>query len=338
MNIKDIAKMAEVAVGTVSRVVNNDPNVKDTTRKKILKIIKDNNYIPNNSARNLKKSNSNDIGVLVRGVFNPFFSEMIDVINKEIKKSGKSMILRQTDYSLKGEDEVREIISFEKERKLQGIIYLGCDIREVTEETFKGITSPIVLASVNTTYNTKVNNFSSVGIKQKDSAYMATKYLIDLGHKNIAIILGIESDSGLVYERFLGYKEALIENGLKFNENYIIYGQYNPKLAYKATEVFIKKYKEVDAIFSISDIMAIGAAKALSDNAFKVGKDISLVGFDGMDVTEFYIPAITTVVQPREEMAKISIDLLLKQIKKATPNEHIILETKLVKRESCVRK
>lgn len=338
MNINDIAKLAQVAVGTVSRVVNNHPNVKDTTREKILKIISENNYIPNNSARNLKKSNSNDIGVLVRGVFNLFFSEMIDVINREIKKNGKSMILSQTDYSLKGDDEVREIISFAKERRLQGIIYLGCDIREVSEDTFKDITIPLVLSSVNTTYNTKVNNFSSIGIKQKESAYMATKYLIDLGHKNIAIILGTEKDSGLVYDRFLGHKEALIENGLKFNENYIIYGEYNPKGAYKATDTFIKKYKEVDAIFSISDIMASGAAKALSDNGLKVGQDISLVGFDGMDVSEMYTPSITTVVQPREEMAKISIDLLLKQIKKATPNEHIILETKLVKRESCVSK
>ena len=83
--------------------------------------------------------------------------------------------------------------------------------------------------SSNTTYNTKINNFSSIGIKQKESAYMATKYLIDLGHKNIAIILGTEKDSGLAYDRFLGYKEALIKNGLKFNGNYIIYGEYNPK-------------------------------------------------------------------------------------------------------------
>lgn len=338
MNINDIAKLAEVGIGTVSRVINNHPDVKDKTREKVLKIIRDSNYIPNNSARNLKKSNSNDIGVLVRGVFNPFFFEMIDIINKEINKSGNSMILRQTDYSLKGDDEVKEILSFEKERKLQGIIYLGCDITEICEDTFKDITIPLVLSSVNTTYNTKINNFSSVGIKQKESAYMATKYLIDLGHKNIAIILGTQEDSGLAYDRFLGHKEALIKNGLEYNENYIIYGEYNAKGAYKATDAFIKKYKEVDAIFSISDIMATGAAKALSDNGLKVGEDISLVGFDGMDASEMYTPSITTVVQPREKMAKISIDLLLKQIKKDTPNEHIILETELVKRESCVRK
>ncbi len=337
MNINDIAKIAGVGVGTVSRVINNHPDVKDETRKRIKKIIKDSNYIPNNSARNLKKSNSNTIGVLVRGVFNPFFSEMIDVISKRITKNGCTMVLRHTDYSASGTAEVRNLIELEKERKLQGIIYLGCDIKEVSEDTFKDINIPLVLASTNCTYDTDANNFSSIGIKQAESAFNATKYLIDTGHKNIAIILGLKEDAGLGSERLLGYMDALTKSGIEVKDEYKVYGKYSAKGAYDVTEDLIKSNKDIDAIFCISDIMATGSVKALIDNNIKVGDEISVLGFDGMDIAEFYNPSITTIVQPRIEMAEQSVDMLFDLIKNNSENKHIVLDTKLVERESCKR-
>ena len=100
MNIRDIAKLAGVGVSTVSRVLNNHPDVKESTREKVLEIIKDSNYIPNNSARILKQNNTKNIGVLVKGVFNPFFSEMINVIGNKIEENGYTMILQQNDYDI----------------------------------------------------------------------------------------------------------------------------------------------------------------------------------------------------------------------------------------------
>lgn len=334
MNIKDIAKLAGVGIGTVSRVINNHPDVKDETREKIQKIIKESNYIPNNSARNLKMVNSNTIGVLVRGVFNPFFSEMIDIIGKRIHENGYAMLLKYTDYSAHGEQEVRNLIEFQKEVKLQGIIYLGCDIGDVDENTFKDINIPLVLASTNNTYNLDSYNFSYIGIRQVESAFNATKYLLDKGHKNIAIILGLKEDSGLGSERLIGYKNAIREAGIEVNENNIIYGKYSTRGAYKATKELISKNKDLDAIFCISDIMATGAAKALVEENIKIGKDISVIGFDGMDVSEFYNPSITTIVQPRKEMAEKSTEVLFDLIKNKVENRHIVLDTKLVERES----
>lgn len=333
MNISDVAKLAGVGVGTVSRVLNNHPDVKDETRKKVLDIIKTSNYIPNNSARNLKKSNTNTIGVLVRGVFNPFFSEMLDEINKGIVKNGYTMILQHNDYSDSGE--LFNIISFVKERKLEGLIYLGCNLRELDQTTFEDINIPVVLTSVNTIYNDEINSFSSIGIENSKAAYNAVKYLIDLGHKDVGIVLGVNDDIGIGRERFLGYVDAINESKIEFNEKKVVYGNYSSKGAYDATLELLENNKDLTAIFCISDIMAIGAGKAIHDKGLKIGKDISLIGFDGMDVAEFNIPSITTIVQPREEMAELSVELLLDLMKNKLENKHIVLDTKLVERESC---
>lgn len=332
INIRDIARIAGVGVSTVSRVINNHPDVKEQTRERVLEVIRENNYIPNNSARNLKKNNTNNIGVLIKGVFNPFFSEMLDAISKRISKAGYSMILEHHDYL--SNDEMNNLISMIKEKRLQGVICLGGNFTEVKNDDFKDIGVPVVLTSINHKYGKEFSNFSSVSIDNEKSAYSATKYLIDCGHKNIALMLGDEYDIGIGHLREAGYLNALIDNNIKFNKEYRILGDYNYKGAYEETNRLIKKHKEVTAIFAISDIMAVGCAKAIKDNGLEIGKDIAVVGFDGMDISEFYNPTITTVIQPKLEMAKISVDLLLDLMSNRTDNKHIILNTELVVRES----
>ncbi len=332
INIRDIARIAGVGVSTVSRVINNHPDVKEQTRERVLEIIRENNYIPNNSARNLKKNNTKNIGVLIKGVFNPFFSEMLDLISKRISKAGYSMILEHHDYL--SDDEMSNLISIIKEKRLQGVICLGGNFTEVKNDDFDEINVPVVLTSINHKYGKELSKFSSVSIDNEKSAYSATKYLIDCGHKNIAIILGDEYDIGISYRREAGYLKALNDNGIQFNKEYRILGNYNYRGAYDKTIKFLEDHNEVTAIFAISDIMAVGCAKAIKDKGLVVGKDISIMGFDGMDISEFYNPTITTVIQPKVEMAKISVDLLLDLMANKTENKHIILNTELIIRES----
>ena len=220
VNIRDIAKIAGVGVSTVSRVINNHPEVKEQTREKILEIIKENNYIPNKSARNLKKNNTNNIGVLIKGVFNPFFSEMLDIISKRISKAGYSMILEHHDYLTN--DEMTNLKSMIKEKRLQGVICLGGNFTEIKNDDFDDIAVPVVLSSVNHKYGKEFSKFSSVSIDNKKSAYLATKYLIDCGHKNIALMLGNEYDIGIGHLREKGYLKALSDNDITVNKNYII--------------------------------------------------------------------------------------------------------------------
>lgn len=335
MNIKDIAKIAGVGVSTVSRVINDHPDVKEETREKIKKIIKESNYIPNDSARLLKKNNNNNIGVLVKGVFNPFFAEMINVISNRVSEAGYTMILQQNDFN--NGDDVDRLIAFVKEKRLQALICLGGNFNYVNEDSFKVLNIPIILTSVNTLYidEGNKNEFSSIGIDNEKAANEITEYLIEKRHKNIAIVLGDRENDGISSLRLKGYKKAIEDNGLNIDERNIVIGNYTFEGAYKKVKTFLKERKDITAIFAISDIMAVGAAKACLDLGLEVGKDISIAGFDGMDIAKYYNPGITTVKQPNKDMAIKSIDLLLALLNNKEKHKHILFETKIIERESC---
>ena len=334
MNIKDIAKMAGVGVSTVSRVLNKHPDVKKETRDRVLEIIKDNHYVPNNSARILKSNNMKHVGVLVKGVFNPFFSEMLKIMETHINQIGYTMILHHYDPNDLYSNEGDVLISFIKEKRLQGVICLGGNFQRIKEESFEGLKVPIVLASVDSHIQVNPHIFSCVGIDNEKAAYEATKYLIQKGHRHIGIILGDEFDAGVSNRRVMGYMKALEERQIAINKDYIIMGGYDFEPAYKNTKTLLSQHKDITAIFSISDIMAIGAGKAIVDLGFEVGKDISLLGFDGLDIGKYYNPEIATIKQPQRQMADDSMNLLLKLIEKKCKNQRVILETKLIERMS----
>ena len=333
MNIRDIAKLSGVGVSTVSRVLNNHPDVKESTRERVMQVIKESNYIPNNSARILKQNNTRNIGIFVKGVFNPFFSEMLNVIGNKINESKYTMILQQNDYGL--EEDVDTLKSFIKEKRLQGVICLGGNFVNIDEESFGNIDVPVVLTSVNTEMPNIKDKYSTVGIDNLKSAYDATKHLINLGHKNIAIMLGEKNDLCISWWRYKGYKKALEESNIEINSENMLIGNYDTRTAYNETKSFLKQNKEVTAIFAISDIMAVGVAKAVADCGLKVGKDIAIIGFDGMDISEFYNPGITTMKQPKEAMALKSIELLFALLSRKGEHKHILLDTELIERESC---
>lgn len=336
MNIKDIAKLAGVGVSTVSRVINNHPDVKEDTRRKIIDIIKEHNYIPNSSARVLKRSSTKNIGVLVKGVFNPFFSEMISTIGSKINESGYSMLLEHNDYNTI--EDIGALTAFIKEKKLQGVICLGGNYLEISEESLQNIEVPVVLTSVNTISKKMKKQYSSIGIDNVIASKEVTEYLVNKGHEKIAIILGEKNDIGISWWRFKGYREALLQNNIELDENLVLIGNYSADGAYETTKNFLQENKDVTAIFAISDVMAMGAGKAIVESDFKIGEDISLVGFDGLTVSKFYNPGITTVTQPKLEMAEKSIELLLELIKGKTENKHIIMKTELIERDSSRRR
>ncbi len=334
MNIRDIAKMSGVGVSTVSRVLNNHPDVRQSTREKVMKVIKETNYVPNNSARILKQNNIKNIGVLVKGVFNPFFSEIINTMGNKINEENYTMILQQNDYGL--EQEIEKLISFIKEKKLQGIICLGGNFTDIEEDSFKNIDIPIVLTSINTVSLRGRETYSTIGIDNFNAAYHATKTLIDKGHKKIAIMLGEENDYSVSWLRYKGYSKALREHGIEVESDNLLLGDFDPNVAYCETMKFLEKHRDITAMFAISDMMAIGVSKAISDSGFKVGQDISLIGFDGMAVSEFHNPGISTVKQPKEEMALQSVELLFNLINDKIEHKHILLDTQIIERKSLV--
>lgn len=331
MNIKDIAALAHVGVSTVSRVLNNHRDVNDETRKRVLEIIKENNYIPNNSARILKQSNTKNIGILVKGVFNPFFSEILKLVSVAIQEAGYTMILQHHN----NQNDIGTLLGFIKEKRLQGIICLGGNFVDLKDEDLEDVEVPIVLVSVEAANKKNMKRCSSISINNRKAAAMATEYLINNGHKNIGLVLGEKRDYGISKERYEGYKDALKKYDIKYQEQYVVYGEYECRDAYKEAKKLINSHPEITAIFAISDIMAVGVAKASFDAGRTVGKDISIIGFDGMDNAKYYQPAITTVKQPKRKMSEMSVDILLKLLEGKMENTHISLDVELVKGKSC---
>lgn len=332
LNIKDIAKIAGVGVATVSRVLNNHTDVKEETRHKVLEIMEQYNYIPNNSARNLKRSTSNNIGVLVKGIHNPFFSKMIKSIEEEIDKEGYSMILHYNESNNNDIDAAVELI---KEKKLKGLICLGGDFEDLDKQEIVNLKTPIVLASTYIIEKANKALFSSVIIENEKAAYKAVDYIASLGHKKIGIITTGEEDRTIGKLRFEGYKKALKGNNIEYNEKFVEIGEYTFESGFDAMNKLLKKQLGITAVFATTDIMAIGASKAILSNGLKIPEDISVVGFDGIDYSMYFHPSITTIVQPVEEMGKKSIDLLFDLLKNKSNHQHIILETELQERESC---
>lgn len=332
MNIKDIAKLAGVGVSTVSRVINNHPDVKQDTRTKVLEIIKENNYIPNSSARMLKQNNTSYIGVLVKGVFNPFFSEMVKVISDAIEKSDYTMILQHDD---RPEEDMDSLIAFAKEKKLRGLIYLGGNFADVPKERFEALDCKTVVLCSNIGDNNKSTYFSSVGIDDYKAAYDAMHYIIQKGHRHIGVIIGDHNDVGVGRERLRGYLGAANDLGIDRKQLYIIEGNYHFAEAYEHTKVYLSEMQDLTAICALSDTMAIGAAKAILESGKQIGKDIAVMGFDGMEIATYYNPSISTVEQPRTAIAQKGIDLLINLVEEKSKHKHYILETTLLERESC---
>lgn len=340
ITIKDVAKMCGVGVSTVSRAINNHPDINPDTKEKILQFIKENNYIPNNSARNLKRTDSKSIAVLVKGITNPFFSAMIKVIEKEAKKKKYSLILHRVEFN---EDEIDVALELVKEKRLRGFIFLGGYFAH-TEEKLKQLPVPFVLGTTGMIGNIdNLEFYSCVSLDDEKESYRMVDYLCRTGHKRIAIICAQKNDCSIGKLRLDGYIRALTEHELPISEDLILrmrtdLEDYSLENGYETTKEFLRKKLEFDAIYAISDNMAIGACRALTEAGVRVPEDCSVCGFDGIPISNYYTPTITTIAQPSEEMAKQMTDTIFRMIGKKDTKRQVVVQGELLERESTMRR
>lgn len=329
--IKDIARLAEVGVSTVSRVINDYPGVKPETKTKILKIIEEYNYTPNSNAKSLKQLNSQIICIIVKGILNPFFSGIVIEIQKNIEKAGYVPLVNYIDEL---DDEIMCAQQFLLEKKGVGILFLGGSANGREEELLK-FNKPCVFVT-SSAKDCMLSNVSSVSIDDREAAKTAMNYLLDEGHNDILVIGGaMLCQTGLVHDRFLGILDAFTEHNLSFDAKQMyLETKFSYESAYDIINKFMRKKKNFTAIFAMSDIMAIGAAKCIIDRGLKVPEDISIVGFDGIDISRFYNPTLTTVRQPYIDIAQKSIDILLKSIRNEHYSQHLLLDGELIKGNS----
>ena len=331
ITIKDIAKICGVGVSTVSRAINNHPDINPETKKKVVDTIKKYDYVPNNSARNLKRTEANTIAVLVKVITNPFFNTMIKVIGQYIKSKKYTMVLHHVEYN---EDEVDVAIELVKEKRLRGIIFLGGYFMHA-ENKLNKIQVPFVLSTVSCPpENISRKNYSSIAVDDKKESYKITKFLLELGHRDIAILTADTNSASIGSLRLEGYLEALKEYNIPVKQELIRTMRedmetYSMQNGYIVTKELLESKIHFTAIFAISDMIAIGACKAITDTGKNVPDDYSVVGFDGIEMTSYYYPSITTIEQPVADMALSTSKLLFDIIEKKKQHTHIIYEAKL---------
>lgn len=314
ITIKDIAKMCGCGVSTVSRALNNHPDINEETRARILSVVEEYSFVPNNSARNLKISDSKTIAILVKGIANPFFTRMIKIMEQEIQKKKYSLILQHVEFD---QDEVEVAIELEKEKKLKGIVFLGGYFNH-SKERLDAIGVPFVISTVNMKDEYQ-DNYCSVAIDDIKESYKLVDYLCNLGHKKILMISASLDDESIGKLRKEGYEKALEDNGIKVDESLIVpmsddADSYSMKAGYLTMQDVLSGNLDFTAVYAVSDAVAIGVCRALADAGKKIPEDVSVAGFDGIDNAKYYTPRITTIRQPFEDMAAESINLIFKYI------------------------
>ncbi|WP_167954681.1 LacI family DNA-binding transcriptional regulator [Anaerosporobacter faecicola] len=331
ITIKDVAKLCGVGVSTVSRAINNHPDINDETKTKIMKVIKENNYIPNNSARNLKRSNSRMIAVLIKGISNPFFSKMIKVIEEETQEKKYSFLLHRVEDR---EDEIDVALELVKEKKLRGIIFLGGYFNH-SEEKLAQLDIPYVLCTVGLNTGWKEGVCSFVAVDDFKESYKIVDYLCKNGHKRIAIITTSMDDTSIGLIRYNGYLQALRDNGIEPDQNLVRCMKYDIETftmdnGYVVMKELLDSKEDFTAVFAISDSIAIGACKAVFDAGKKIPEDYSVAGFDGLDVASYYNPTLTTIRQPVEEIAQAAVTILFDVIKKKAEHRMCVFPGELI--------
>lgn len=325
MTIKDVAERCGVSVSTVSRVLNNHPDVSEAIREKVMAVVQELHYVPNNSARDLVKPKSDAIGLVVRGVGNPFFTGVIRAIEHTITEAGYTMVLHQIRS---GEDELREGAELARSKRLLGLILLG-GCFDYTPEQTASLGVPFVCCSFTNSFGTlRKDQFSSVSINDQKEAYRAVRMLTERGHKKIAVLLDSIRDHSISQLRYMGYCQALEESGIFLDSDLVEETvTYEMTDGYAGMERLLKRRDDFTAVFVISDAMAVAAMKALHDHGKRIPEDCSVVAIDGIDMSAYMVPTLTTLVQPQEEMGESAVRILVDIVEGRAGNRHLLLET-----------
>lgn len=336
ITIKDIAKQCGVGISTVSRAINNHPDINPKTRKMIMQVIDETGFIPNNSARNLKRTDAKCIAVLVKGITNPFFSSMIQIIEEETQRNRYALVLRHVEAH---EDEVDVALELEKEKRLRGIVFLGGRFTH-SEEKISKLNVPIVFSTIGVDISDWIGKaeFSNITVDDRLESKKMTEYLLGLGHREIAFI-SERPEEAIGRRRIEGYREAFADCGVPVREELIRYVQddidhFSMENGYITTRKLLESGEKVTAVYAASDSLAIGVCRAVLEAGMRIPEDISVAGYDGIALGEYYNPKLTTIKQPVEEMAKKSIRLLLDVIDDRQEHQQIIFPAELVERES----
>jgi LacI family transcriptional regulator len=323
--IRDIAKRAGVGISTVSRALNNRPDVGEETRQKVLRIVDQLGYAPNANAKNLKQRASGLSAIIVRGRRNGFLTGIAERMTDYGWEKGHQYLIEFIDERGQELDAAFRLIA---EKKLEGIFFLGSNVVG-RQADVRQLGIPSVFVTVDAAC-VGAPNVSSVSIDNRACGRMAVERLILGGHRKIAVLGGREGAGDGIGLRFHGAMDALEAHGLMLDEDLYVASPFGMEGAYQAALSLIARRRDFTALFAMSDMMAIGAMRALSEGGLSGPRDVSVIGFDGIELSAFTQPPLTTVRQPAEEIARVGVELMLRLLEDPEDCEYRIVKGELI--------
>ncbi|MDP2570673.1 HTH-type transcriptional repressor PurR [Vibrio penaeicida] len=329
--IKDVARLAGVSTTTVSHVINKTRFVAETTQEKVKKAVEELNYAPSAVARSLKCNTTRTIGMLVTQSSNPFFAEVVDGVESYCYRQGYTLILCNTGGIY---EKQRDYIRMLAEKRVDGILVMCSDLTEDLREMLDAHSS---IPKVIMDWGPESSQADKIIDNSEEGGYLATKYLLDNGHTDIACLTGHEEKVACI-ERVIGYKRALREYDIEFKQERILVGNFECDTAVLAADKILAMENRPTAVFCFNDLMALGVISRLQENGVRVPDDISIIGYDNIELSGYFSPPLTTVHQPKRRVGKTAFEILLQRIKDKEHDKRIFEMHPEVVERSSVRK
>jgi len=318
ITIYDVAREANVSMATVSRVVNGNPNVKPATRKKVMEVIDRLGYRPNAVARGLASKKTTTVGVIIPDIASPFFAELARGIEDIATMYKYNIILSNSDQNIEKE---LHLLNTMLGKQVDGIVFMGGNIKAEHVEEFKKSPVPIVLAgSIE-----ESGEIPSVNIDYQQAAFDAVQAFIEKGHTEIAFVIGPHHEPINKEKKLEGYKRAISDAGIAYNDDFVIEGDYTYDSGLEAIERILELDTKPTAILVGSDEMALGVVHGAFDRGYSVPDDFEVISSDNTRLTLMVRPQLTTIVQPLYDIGAVAMRLLTKYMNKENVDENIVV-------------
>ena len=329
--IKDVARHADVSVTTVSHVLNKTRAVLPSTQERVLDAVQSLGYVPSAVARSLKVNHTKSIGLLATSSEAAYFAEIIEAVEKNCFEKGYTLILGNAWNNL---EKQRAYLSMMAQKRVDGLLVMCSEYPEpllTMLEEYRHI--PMVVMDWG---EAKADFTDSVIDNAFEGGYMAGRYLIERGHRDIGVIPGpLERNTGA--GRLAGFMKAMEEALINVPASWIVQGDFEPESGYRAMQQILSQHPRPTAIFCGGDVMAMGALCAADEMGLRVPQDISLIGYDNVRNARYFSPALTTIHQPKDSLGEAAFNMLMDRIvNKREESQSIEVHPRLVERRSVV--
>ena len=324
--MKDIARLAQVSTSTVSHVINGTRFVSDEVREKVLSVVRELDYHPSALARSFKLKQTKTIGMLVTASNNPFFAEVVAAVEGYCAQNDYNLILCNTDGdSARLEKSLQTLL----QKQVDGLLLMCTETYSEQHIPFMPAVPTVIMDWWPTALSAdKIFEDSELG------GYLATKCLIEHGHRRIGIITG-NLQKPLALNRLNGYKKALLEAGISFNEDWIVESHFDFAGGIMGMEKLLQQQTRPTAVFACSDTIALGVYQTAWRHQLRIPQDISIIGYDDINLSQYLAPPLSTIHQPKIELGKMAVEMLLERIKNSAQTDRtLMLQPRLILRDS----